>query len=67
MNRTRLLIALAVVLVLAGLLYYYYGGRTTPSGQSLLVTLTPNNFEELRDSFNQARGTVRVIALLSPT
>jgi hypothetical protein len=41
MNRTRLLIALAVVLVLAGLLYYYYGGRTTPTGQSLLVTLTP--------------------------
>lgn len=67
MRRTRLLIALAFVVVLAGLLYYYYGGNKAPSGQSALVSLTPGNFEELRNSFNQARGTVRVMALLSPT
>jgi len=66
MKRSRLLIAIAIALVLAGLLFYFYGGSATPAGQHPLVSLS-GNFEQLRNDFNTARGTVRVIALLSPT
>jgi hypothetical protein len=67
MKRSRLLAAVAVALVLAALLYYLYGGGTAPRGQIPLVSLNPSNFDRLRREFNEARGAVRVITLLSPT
>jgi hypothetical protein len=67
MKRSRLLITIAIALAFAGLIYYFYGGSTTPAGQPPLVSLNSGNFDGLRNDFNMARGTVRVIALLSPT
>ncbi len=67
MKRSRLLIAMAIALAFAGLIYYFYGGSATPAGQPPLVSLNSGNFDGLRNDFNTARGTVRVIALLSPT
>jgi hypothetical protein len=67
MKRSRLLIAIVISLVFGGLLFYFYGGSVTPAGQHPLVSLSAGNFDGLRNDFNTARGTVRVIALLSPT
>ncbi len=67
MKRSRLFIAIAIALIFAGLLFYFYGGSAAPAGQHPLVSLSAGNFDELRNDFNTARGTVRVIALLSPT
>jgi len=67
MKRRRLFIALAVILVLAGLFYHFYGGSATPAGQQPLLSLTSGNFEQLRRDSNEAYGEVRVITLLSPT
>jgi hypothetical protein len=67
MKRSRLLIAITIVLIFASLLFYFYGGSATPTGQNPLVSLSAGNVDRLRNDFNTARGTVRVIALLSPT
>jgi hypothetical protein len=67
MKRSRLLAAIVAALVLAALLYYAYGGGIAPPGQLPLVSLNRSNFELLRREFNDARGTLRVITLLSPT
>lgn len=67
MKRSRLLAAVAVALVLAALLYNLYGGGTAPPGQLPLVSLNASNFNQIRREFNDARGAVRVITLLSPT
>jgi len=66
-KRSRLLIGLALVVVIAGLLYYLYGGSSVPPGQHPLVSLDQTNFDQLRNEFNSASGRVRVIILLSPT
>jgi hypothetical protein len=59
---------LAVVFVgLLALGWHFYGGEKVPAGQPPLVSLTPNNFEQLRTAFNRASGDVRVVLLLSPT
>ena len=42
-------------------------GHQTPSGQPALLSLNRGNFSTLKDSFNSAPGSVRLIALLSPT
>jgi len=66
---TRKIIVLsALVVALIGLLYYAYGGRSqTPAGQAPLAKLSADNFPTLRKEFNDARESVRVILLLSPT
>jgi hypothetical protein len=42
-------------------------GHETPSGQPALLSLNRGNISALKDSFNSAPGSVRVVALLSPT
>jgi hypothetical protein len=42
-------------------------GHQTPAGQSALLSLNRDNFSAIKDSFNRAPGSVRVVALLSPT
>lgn len=66
MKASRFIIVCLLALV-AGGLYYFYAGSTVPTGQPPLMRLSAANFGELRDAFNAAQDSVRVIALLSPT
>ena len=56
-----------LALLTGGAAWYYWGPSTVPAGQPALVALQPENFAGLKASFNQASGSVRVVALLSPT
>ena len=38
-----------------------------PAGQKTVTKLGAENFDQLRASFNAARGRTRIIAMLSPT
>lgn len=66
----RSLIALAVVL-LAGttwIVYRQMAPRRTPAGQPPLAYLDDaSGIERLREAFNGASASTRVMALLSPT
>jgi hypothetical protein len=42
-------------------------GHQTPVGQPALLSLDRGNVSAVKDSFNSAPGSVRLIALLSPT
>jgi len=44
-----------------------FGGHKTPSGQPALLSLNRENFSTVKDRFNSAPRSVRVIAMLSPT
>jgi hypothetical protein len=43
------------------------GGGHTPPGQPALLSLDAGNFSAIKDNFNSAPRSVRLIALLSPT
>jgi hypothetical protein len=47
--------------------YEKWGPRHTPAGQPALTSLTPDDIEPLRSSFNAAADETRVLALLSTT
>ena len=66
---TILILAVLAGLSIAGVwvAYHIYAPRRVPAGQPPLVRLTPENLGELREAFNAAAGTTRVIAMLSPT
>ena len=65
---TRKAVATIPVAVLLGVgLFYFYGGHTAPPGQPTLVALTPQNLSSIGDAFNEAKGEVRLLLLLSPT
>ena len=66
MTRKTILAIPATLLLSAGL-FYYYGGHTVPEGQPALVALTPQNLSTVGDAFNEAKGDVRLLVLLSPT
>lgn len=53
--------------VLIGAAIYLYGGNQTPSGQTSLQNITPQNVPDIKNDFNTAKGEVRVLLLLSPT
>lgn len=67
MTRSRLVILVCAAALVTGLLYYFYAGSNPPPGQQGLVRLDSANFSEFRKAFNDARGNIRIIALLSPT
>lgn len=67
MKRSRKIIALCLLASVAGIAFYLYAGSAVPNGQPPLARLEASNFGELRSAFNEAKGTVRVVALLSPT
>jgi len=56
------LLALAILV-----LYYLYGGSNAPAGQPALVRLDSSNLISLKDAFNGAGNSVRVLVMLSPT
>jgi hypothetical protein len=66
MTRKRILVIIAA-LVLFGALSYFYAGHQTPPGQPSLAKLNAQNFTDIENAFNAAKGEVRVLLLLSPT
>ena len=62
MRRKISILAIAVMAALVAAC-----GHQAPAGQPALISLNRDNFSALKDSFNSAPGSVRVIALLSPT
>jgi hypothetical protein len=64
-RRRAFLILVAVAAIALG--WYLYGNGVTPAGQPPLLSLTPENFHELRSRFNAGAGATRLIVLLSPT
>lgn len=63
----RYIVGALVAVLLAGGLFYFYGARQTPSGQPPLDSLTAVNVVEVKNQFNAAKDSVRVLLLLSPT
>jgi hypothetical protein len=66
MKRSKIVI-LCLLAILVAIALYLYVGSTVPPGQPTLARLDRSNFEELRKEFNDAKASVRVVALLSPT
>jgi hypothetical protein len=66
MKRSRIII-LCLLAIIAGIAFYLYGGSAVPAGQQPLARLDSTNFGELRTAFNEAKDSVRIVALLSPT
>jgi len=68
MRRQGPIIAAAAALAVGLLLFYqFYVGSTVPPGQRPLVHLNSSNLEALREDFNQAGRSVRLLVMLSPT
>ncbi len=65
MTRKAFLALPAALLLGVGL--YFYGGHTAPPTQPALVDLTPQTLSTIESAFNEAKGDVRVLLLLSPT
>jgi hypothetical protein len=68
--KTSIVVAVAIVAGLGAAFYVFGvlgGDHRTPVGQPALVSINAGNFSELKDSFNSTRGSVRIVALLSPT
>jgi len=66
----RKIMILGLVLAAIGLLvfyYYYYAGSTVPEGQQPLVRLNSSNVAQLKETFNGAANSVRLVVMLSPT
>lgn len=67
MNRPpaiRLLLLISILGALAGIAFQE---PHAPRGQPPLEPITAENLPDLRSAFNDAKGQVRVILLLSPT
>jgi hypothetical protein len=66
MKRRSVGLALAALVIFAGL-FYLYGGHQTPTGQAPLADLNAANLSELKNEFNGSQANVRMLVLLSPT
>lgn len=67
MKRKSVIIGSVVAAIALLVLYYLYGGSTVPAGQPALVRLDSSNLVSLKDVFNGASNSVRVVVMLSPT
>jgi hypothetical protein len=67
MKRSRKIIGVCLMAIIAAIVIYLYAGSAAPVGQPPLARLDASNFGELRNAFNEAKDTVRVVALLSST
>lgn len=66
-KRSRGILGLVILAIVAALAVYLYAGHTPPAGQPPLTRLTAANFDQFRDAFNASKDSVRIVALLSPT
>jgi hypothetical protein len=64
---TRKFFLLVVLAGLIGAILFFYAGSRVPSGQPQLETLTSQNVSDIERAFNEAKGDIRVLMLLSPT
>src|SRR6266849_5327568 len=46
--------------------WYLWGSKRAPYGQPPLTSLTPNNLDQFRSTFNDAADRARLMLLLSP-
>ena len=67
MKKSLSIVGALVAVALLTLGQHFYGGERVPAGQPPLLSLTSANFDQLRSSFNEATGDVRIVLLLSPT
>ncbi|HKE26563.1 MAG TPA: hypothetical protein VKB88_29615 [Bryobacteraceae bacterium] len=67
MKRSRKIIGLCLLAIIVGIVFYLYADSAAPAGQPPLARLDASNFSELSNAFNEAKDTVRVVAMLSPT
>jgi hypothetical protein len=68
MALTRSSVVILVVVIAAAIVgQQQFGTHHVPKGQPPLVHLDSGSLETLRDDFNAAQDSVRVIVLLSPT
>lgn len=65
--RWKRILGTAAALILGAGLFYFYGGHQAPSTQAPLVDLAPENLSTLKNAFNEAKGDVRLLVLLSPS
>jgi hypothetical protein len=63
---SKTFLALPAALLL-GSAIYFYSGHTAPPTQPALVDLTSQTLSKIESAFNDAKGDVRVLVLLSPT
>jgi hypothetical protein len=66
MNRKRMLLVVAL-LVVFGAVYCFYGGHVTPKLQPPLASFSSGDLTPLKTAFNASASSVRVVAMLSPT
>ena len=66
-KRSTAILGLLAAVLAGGAAWYLWGPSTAPEGQPALIVLKPENFAEFKTRFNQASGSIRVVALLSPT
>lgn len=67
MKRNVIIIVALLAAFLLVATYYLYWGSTVPPGQQSLVHLNSSNFSTLKDDFNRAENSTRVVVMLSPT
>ena len=67
MKRSYKVIGLCLLALIAAIGYYLFAGSAVPGGQERLARLDTSNFSELRSAFNEAKDSVRIVTLLSPT
>jgi len=67
MKSTTAILVMGAMAALGAGCSLFSGDHQTPSGQPALVSLNAGNFSTLKDRFNRAPRSVRVIAMLSPT
>jgi hypothetical protein len=69
MQKRRVKYAFWLVGIVAALLiiWFLWLSKGTPPGQPALASLTPDNFENFRQEFNNSADRARLILLLSPT
>ncbi|HZS51607.1 MAG TPA: hypothetical protein VFA54_12140 [Bryobacterales bacterium] len=65
--KRKLGIAVIFAALLAAVLAFFYGGSQVPAGQSPLRSLTAASPDDVKNEFNLAKNSVRVLLLVSPT
>jgi hypothetical protein len=67
MKRSYKAIGLSLIAISAAIYYYLYAGSSVPDSQQALARLDDSNFSQLQSAFNEAKDSVRIVTLLSPT
>jgi hypothetical protein len=67
MKRKILILGFALVAVAFVMFYYLRSEGSAPKGQQPLVRLDSSNVVDLKEAFNGAANSVRVVVMLSPT